>query len=182
MSLQMLAVVLERQRYGESLAAQVDYLRRTYDPEEARRLPALIPLVPPFEPPVTESALHHHVETVCGAWDPFTVQLAGIGAAYREREMYVQVARGAGELVDLHLALTTGVLSDLRSAGPPYFPHLTVYRAEDQESFARAFRPLSERRLDGRFLAGSVTLLHQVEDVWRPVRDFQFRPEPNLGR
>lgn len=176
----MLAVVLDRQLYGESLAAQVDYLRRAFDPEAARRTPAHIPLVAPFETPVTEAALRHHLAAVCGAWDPFTVQLVGIGADYREREMFVQVGRGAGELTDLHLALTTGVLAAARSAGPPYFPHVTVYRAPDQEAFARAFRPLRARPLEGRFLAGRVTLLEQVEEAWQPVQDFEFRPEPEL--
>lgn len=173
----MLALVLDRQLYGESLAAQVDYLRRAFDPDSVRRAPAYIALVRPFRTSVTEAALRHHVASVCDTWDPFTVQLVGIGASYEDREMFVQVGRGAGELVDLHLALTTGILAEARA---PYFPHVTVYRAGDQESFARAFRPLRARPLEGRFLAGRVTLLEQAEEVWRPVQDFEFRPEPAL--
>lgn len=102
------------------------------------------------------------VEAICEEWEPFEVQLGGLGT-FRNSILYVKVAESP-DLADLHMELVDRLdgyvetLSD-KYDGYAYTPHLTLADKLSPEDISEARRILADTRLRRRFVVDRVHLL-----------------------
>lgn len=118
------------------------------------------------------------LEGICEQWDPFAVQLNGLGV-FRSSILYVKVEESP-DLTDLHFDLVQGLdgfvetLND-RYDGDAYTPHLTLAEQLDPDDLAEARRILADVRFRRRFTVDRIHLL-RGRGRWDITRSFPLGP------
>ena len=119
----------------------VESIRQRFDPF-ARLIPAHVTLVFPFESDLPSDLLRHHVDDAVRGVEPFELSYRGARIA-EDEYVFLDVAKGASELIELHDRLYTGILSAFKGGGS-YAPHTTVARTTDISTLQDALSVASE--------------------------------------
>ncbi len=114
----------------------IEALRAAHDPL-ARRIPAHLTLVFPFESTIATPDLVDHLHAVTSAVEPFAITLHSVTGSDDEY-LFLNVKRGNDTLIALHDRLYTGLLAPFLSPVHTYVPHLTVGRVADPAVFRAA--------------------------------------------
>jgi 2'-5' RNA ligase len=128
-------------------AAPINRLRRAYDPL-ADYIAPHITLVFPFASAIATEALATHLRRATRDLAPFEVTLREI-TGHREEYLFLNVKRGADQLVALHDRLYSGILTRYLAPEHTYTPHLTVGRLDSAERFVLAL--VDARRMTSQF-------------------------------
>jgi 2'-5' RNA ligase len=129
--------------------APVDRLRRVYDPL-ADFIAPHITLVFPFTSAITTEALGAHMRRATRDLAPFEVMLREV-TGHMEEYLFLNVKRGADQLVALHDQLYSGILTRYLAPDHTFTPHLTIGRLPAAERFALAL--IDARRMTAQFTA-----------------------------
>lgn len=139
-------------------------------------VPPHITIKSPFLFRQSGAAVMERLEATCERWEPFEVQLGGLGV-FRHSILYVRVGESA-DLTNLHLDLVEALdgyvetLSD-RYDGPQFTPHLTLAERLEPEDLAEARRVLAGVRLNRRFPVDRIHLL-RGRGRWDITRSFDL--------
>jgi 2'-5' RNA ligase len=128
-------------------AAPIERLRRAYDPL-ANYIAPHITLVFPFTSAIATEALAVHMRRATRDLAPFEVTLREI-TGHIEEYLFLNVKRGADQLVALHDRLYSGILTRYLAPEHTYTPHLTVGRLDSAERFVLAL--VDARRMTSQF-------------------------------
>ena len=121
----------------------VQNLRRELHPE-LPHLAAHLTLLPPRPLQGTESSALQVLERVCGAEEPFEVNLAGVETFCPVTPtVFIRVEGAASRMLDLHGKLNTEALAYKEEW--PYIPHLTIAKLVGEQAAQDAFRTASMR-------------------------------------
>lgn len=129
-------------------AAPIERLRRAYDPL-ADFIAPHITLVFPFTSAIPTEALTTHMRRATKGLTPFEVTLREV-TGHIEEYLFLNVKRGADQLVALHDQLYSGVLATYLAPEHTFTPHLTVGRLSTAERFALAL--IDSRRMAAHFV------------------------------
>jgi 2'-5' RNA ligase len=129
-------------------AAPIERLRRAYDPL-ADFIAPHITLVFPFTSAITTEALAEHMRRATRDCAPFGVTLREV-TGHMEEYLFLNVKRGADQLVALHDRLYSGALTRYLAPEHTFTPHLTVGRLPTAERFALAL--VDARRMAAQFM------------------------------
>lgn len=127
--------------------APIERLRRKYDPL-ANFIAPHITLVFPFTSDITTEALAKHMRQATKDLSPFDVTLREVTGHLGEY-LFLNVKRGANQLIALHDQLYSGMLSAYLAPEQIYTPHLTVGRLDSAARFAEALA--DARQMTARF-------------------------------
>jgi 2'-5' RNA ligase len=127
--------------------APIERLRRAYDPL-ADFIAPHITLVFPFTSAIATEALAMHMRRATRDLAPFEVRLREI-TGHMGEYLFLNVKRGADQLVALHDQLYSGALATYLAPEHTFTPHLTVGRLESAERFALALA--DARRMSAQF-------------------------------
>jgi 2'-5' RNA ligase len=127
--------------------APIERLRRAYDPL-ADYIAPHITLVFPFTSAIATEALAAHMRRAIGNLAPFEVTLREV-TGHMGEYLFLNVKRGADQLVALHDLLYSGILTRYLAPEHTFTPHLTVGRLPSAERFALAL--VDARRMAARF-------------------------------
>ncbi len=114
----------------------IEALRAVHDPL-ARRIPAHLTLVFPFESTIATPDLVDHLHAVTSAVEPFAITLHSVTGSDDEY-LFLNVKRGNDTLISLHDRLYSGPLAPFLSPVHVYVPHLTVGRLAKPATFRAA--------------------------------------------
>jgi 2'-5' RNA ligase len=128
-------------------AAPIERLRRAYDPLVDFIAPH-ITLVFPFTSAITTEALAAHMRRATRDLAPFEVTLRE-ATGHMEEYLFLNVKRGADQLVAVHDQLYSGILTRYLAPDHTFTPHLTVGRLPTAERFALAL--IDARRMTAQF-------------------------------
>jgi 2'-5' RNA ligase len=128
-------------------AAPIERLRRAYDPL-ANFIAPHITLVFPFTSGIATAALAAHMRRATRDLAPFEVTLREV-TGHIEEYLFLNVKRGADQLVALHDQLYSGVLATYLAPEHTFTPHLTVGRLPTTERFVLAL--VDARRMTEQF-------------------------------
>ena len=136
--------------------------------------PPHITLKSPFLYRQSGATVVEQLEAVFEQWDPFEVQLNGLGV-FRNSVLYVKVEESP-DLMDLHLDLVEsldGYVETLveRYDGGAYTPHLTLADKLAPDDLMEARRILADVRFRRRFVVDKVHLL-RGKGSWDIARSF----------
>jgi 2'-5' RNA ligase len=131
-------------------AAPIERLRRAYDPL-ADFIAPHITLVFPFTSAIATETLAAHMRRATRDVAPFEVTLRGV-TGHMGEYLFLNVKRGADQLVVLHDQLYSGILTRYLAPDQTFMPHLTVGRLPTAERFALAL--VDARRMTERFTFG----------------------------
>jgi 2'-5' RNA ligase len=129
-------------------AAPIERLRQAYDPLASYIAPH-ISLVFPFTSAIATEALATHMRRATRDLAPFEVTLREV-TGHMEEYLFLNVKRGADQLVALHDQLYSGVLTRYLAPEYTFTPHLTVGRLPTAERFALAL--VDARRMAAQFV------------------------------
>jgi 2'-5' RNA ligase len=129
-------------------AAPIERLRNAYDPL-ADFIAPHITLVFPFTSAIATEALAAHMRRATRDLAPFEVTLREV-TGHTEEYLFLNVKRGADQLVALHDHLYSGILTRYLAPDHTFTPHLTVGRLPTTERFALAL--IDARRMTAQFL------------------------------
>ena len=129
-------------------AAPIERLRGAYDPL-ADFIAPHITLVFPFTSAIATEALAAHMRRVTRDLAPFEVTLREV-MGHMEEYLFLNVKRGADQLVALHDQLYSGMLATYHVPEHTFTPHLTVGRLDSTERFALAL--IDARRMTAQFV------------------------------
>lgn len=130
--------------------APIERMRRAYDPL-ADFIAPHITLVFPFTSAIATEALAAHMRRATRDLTPFEVMLREV-TGHMEEYLFLNVKRGADQLVALHDQLYSGILTRYLAPEHTFTPHLTVGRLDSAERFALALA--DARRMTERFTFG----------------------------
>jgi len=128
--------------------APIERLRRAYDPL-ADFIAPHITLVFPFTSAIATEALAAHMRRATRGLAPFEVTLREV-TGHMEDYLFLNVKRGADQLVALHDQLYSGILTRYLAPEHTFTPHLTVGRLPTAERFALAL--IDARRMAAQFM------------------------------
>jgi 2'-5' RNA ligase len=128
----------------------IERLRRAYDPL-ADFIAPHITLVFPFTSAIAIETLAAHMRRAARDLAPFEVTLREV-TGHMEEYLFLNVKRGADQLVALHDRLYSGILTRYLAPEHTFTPHLTVGRLPTAERFALAL--VDARRMTERFTFG----------------------------
>jgi 2'-5' RNA ligase len=128
-------------------AAPIERLRRAYDPL-ADYIAPHITLVFPFTSAIATEALAAHMRRATKDLAPFEVTLREV-TGHMEEYLFLNVKRGADQLVALHDQLYSGILTRYLAPEFTFTPHLTVGRLDSAERFVLAL--VDARRMTEQF-------------------------------
>lgn len=111
--------------------AEILSVRDRLDPL-ARKIPAHITLVFPFESAMSDFALETHLRELVAQSPRFSVVFQGI-TAYENEYLFLNIRRGHDEVVQLHDVLYSGALAIHRVRRHTFVPHVTVGRIRSEE-------------------------------------------------
>jgi 2'-5' RNA ligase len=136
--------------------------------------PPHITVKSPFLFRQTGATVIERMEEVCDRWEPFEVQLNGLGV-FRSSVLYVRVEESP-DLTDLHAEILDsldGYIETLQAKydGGAYTPHLTLADRMDPEDLPEARRALSDCRFRRRFMVNEIHLL-RGKGRWDIFRTF----------
>ena len=129
-------------------AARIERLRRAYDPLADFIAPHLT-LVFPFTSAIATEALATHMRRATRDLAPFEVTLREV-TGHMGEYLFLNVKRGADQLVALHDQLYSGALATYLAPDHTFTPHLTVGRLDSAERFALAL--IDARRMTAQFV------------------------------
>ncbi|HEY7022028.1 MAG TPA: 2'-5' RNA ligase family protein [Ktedonobacterales bacterium] len=127
--------------------APIERLRRAYDPL-ADFIAPHITLVFPFTSAIATESLAGHMRRAARDLAPFEVTLREV-TGHVEEYLFLNVKRGADELVALHDRLYSGILTRYLAPDHTFTPHLTVGRLDSAERFVLAL--VDARRMTVQF-------------------------------
>ncbi|MTI69814.1 MAG: 2'-5' RNA ligase family protein [Firmicutes bacterium] len=116
---------------------KIEDIRSKYDPLYNCIKPH-ITLVFPFESNIQTKELKKHIKEVLGGIDKFKLKLKGITGSL-DNYLFLNIKEGNDNLIKIHDKLYTGILKKHLYKKITYFPHLTVGKFEDSNSFQKAF-------------------------------------------
>lgn len=111
--------------------AEILSVRDRLDPL-ARKIPAHVTLVFPFESAMSNSELEAHLRELVAQSRRFSVVFQGI-TAYENEYLFLNVRRGNDELIELHDVLYSGALAMHHVRQHTFVPHVTVGRVRPEE-------------------------------------------------
>jgi 2'-5' RNA ligase len=111
--------------------AEILSVRDRFDPL-ARRIPAHITLVFPFESAMSNLELETHLRELVAHSQPFSVVFRGI-TAHANEYLFLNVRRGNDEVMQLHDVLYSGALAMHHVRRHTFVPHVTVGRVRSEE-------------------------------------------------
>lgn len=149
------------------------------DPLASSIPPHITILGPTTLEPDEVDEVEEHLRQVAAAQHPFMTRLRGTGTFRPVSDVvFVQVAEGIAECEALEARIRTGPLS--RERRFHYHPHVTVAHDVPAPALDEAFENLAA--FEAVF---TVTALHMyehgVDDVWRPIRTFEFGVPAPVG-
>lgn len=115
---------------------EIEALRTVYDPL-AKRIPAHLTLVFPFESEISTPLLVEHLCGSVAGVGPFAITLRDITGSDGEY-LFLNIKRGNDALIALRDRLYSGILAPFLSAAHTYVPHLTVGRLATSTLFHTA--------------------------------------------
>jgi 2'-5' RNA ligase len=147
--------------------APIERLRRAYDPL-ADFIAPHITLVFPFTSAIATEALAAHMRRATRDLAPFEVTLREV-TGHMEEYLFLNVKRGADQIVALHDQLYSGVLAPYLAPERTFTPHLTVGRLPTAERFALAL--VDARRMSAHFTVGveEIAAYHIGEEGSRAI-------------
>jgi 2'-5' RNA ligase len=136
--------------------------------------PPHITVKSPFLFRQTGATVIDQMEEVCSQWEPFEIQLGGLGV-FRNSVLYVKVDESP-DLADLHndlLESLDGYVETLQGKydGSAYTPHLTLAESMAPEDLPEARRALADCRFRRRFTVSEIHLL-RGKGRWDIFRTF----------
>lgn len=126
--------------------AEILSVRDRLDPL-ARKIPAHITLVFPFESAMSEFELETHLRDLIVQSRRFSVIFRGI-TAHENEYLFLNIRRGNDEIMQLHDILYSGALAPHHVRRHTFVPHVTVGRVRPEEvpealaATARVNRPI----------------------------------------
>lgn len=111
--------------------AEILSVRDRFDPL-ARKIPAHITLMFPFESAMSNSELESHLRELVAQSRRFSVVFRGI-TAHENEYLFLNVKRGNDELVQLHDVLYSRALATHHVRRHTFVPHVTVGRVRSEE-------------------------------------------------
>ena len=155
--------------YGGELRAR----RAAYGDPQAEIVPTHVTLLPPTEvDPEAVPEIEGHLAAIAARGHSFRMRLRGTGT-FRpiSRVVFVQVAQGLLECVELEAQVRAGVLD--RELQFPYHPHVTIAHDLGDEALDAAQAELAQ--YEAEFDIGGFGLYQQEPaGWWRRVRSFPF--------
>ncbi|MGE5674936.1 MAG: 2'-5' RNA ligase family protein [Mycobacterium leprae] len=136
--------------------------------------PPHITVKSPFLYRQSAATVIEELEAICAGWDPFEVQLGGLGV-FRNTILYVKVEESL-DLLDLHQDIVDGLegfvetLVD-RYDGASFTPHLTLVGDLSPDDLPEARKALTDVRLRRRFTVDKLHLL-RGRGRWDITRSF----------
>jgi 2'-5' RNA ligase len=100
----------------------LEYIRKEYDPTSEVVHPH-VTVVFPVPDVVTESSLVDHIDDVLSNHGAFEIQFGGFRKS-RDHWLFLELAKGASEFIELHSTLYTGILAEYLRPDVEYVPHL----------------------------------------------------------
>ena len=155
--------------FPPGIAEELQRWRASFGDPMATVIPAHITLVT-TTPTDDWEAARDHVREVARTQAPFMVTIAGTGS-FRPVSpvVFINVAEGFEECVELHEKLQTGPLA--RDLAFPYHPHVTIAQDVPAEALDAAFDDLAG--FSAKFGVPAFTLFsHGGEGPWRRRRDY----------
>ncbi len=156
----------------EPYKSQLQEARERYGDPNAADVPPHVTLLPPtlmegLQLPIVEQ----HLRKVAASRSPFALRLAGTGT-FRPVSpvVFVTVAAGVDQCEQLERAVRGGPVR--RRLKFPYHPHVTIAHDVRAELLERALTEMAG--FDAEFLVSSFQLFEQVQDVWRPLEEYDF--------
>ncbi|MTI68343.1 MAG: 2'-5' RNA ligase family protein [Firmicutes bacterium] len=116
---------------------KIEDIRRKYDPLYNCIKPH-ITLVFPFESNIKTKEIKKHMKKVLSDIDKFKLKLKGITGSF-DNYLFLNIKEGNDNIIKIHDKLYTGILKKHLYKKITYFPHLTVGKFEDLNSFQKAF-------------------------------------------
>jgi 2'-5' RNA ligase len=110
--------------------AEILSVRDRLDPL-ARKIPAHITLVFPFESAMSDLELETHLRELVAQSPRFSVVFQGI-TAYENEYLFLNMRRGNDEVMQLHDVLYSGALATHRVRRHTFVPHVTVGRVRSE--------------------------------------------------
>ena len=111
--------------------AEVLSVRDRLDPL-ARKVPAHVTLVFPFESAMSDFELETHLRELVAQSPRFSVVFQGI-TAYENEYLFLNIRRGNDEVMQLHDVLYSGALAMHHVRRHTFVPHVTVGRVRSEE-------------------------------------------------
>ena len=111
--------------------AEILSVRDRLDPL-ARKIPAHITLVFPFESAMSDFELETHLRELVAQSRRFSVVFQGI-TAYENEYLFLNIRRGNDEVIQLHDVLYSGALAMHHVRRHTFVPHVTVGRVRSEE-------------------------------------------------
>lgn len=140
----------------------VETVRRSIDPS-ARRLPAHLTLVHPFESDLPDRVLWPHLEAACEATAPFSVWLDGVSG--HGDQVFWNVKRGNDACVALRDRLYEGAFAPFRSLLHTFTPHVTLGSVPDEGRRARVIGELAGKLKARALEVHTLTVYRSDEDA-----------------
>jgi len=130
--------------YVRSAAGEfVENLRRELHPDQPH-LAAHLTILPPRTLQGSESLALEVLERICGAEEPFEVNLGAVETFIPVTPtVYIRVEGAAGRMSSLHSRLNTEVLAFREEW--PYIPHLTIVKMSSEQPAQDAFHIARDR-------------------------------------
>lgn len=111
--------------------AEVLSVRDRFDPL-ARKIPAHITLVFPFESAMSDFELETHLRELVAQSRRFSVIFQGI-TAHENEYLFLNIRRGNDEVMQLHDVLYSGALAMHHVRRHTFVPHVTIGRVRSEE-------------------------------------------------
>ncbi len=154
-------------------ARGINQLREKYDPQAGWIGPHVTVMFPVPES-VGEENLVTHLANVLGRWRPFPIRLRGLEKSWDDY-LFLLVREGSEDIVRLHDAIYTGVLSGLRNEDAAFVPHLTLgVFSKDAGAYALALEEARRLDLDYRCVVDKLHLLKVNDERSRIVWSREF--------
>jgi 2'-5' RNA ligase len=155
--------------YGSQLRDR----RLAYGDPQADVVPIHVTLLPPsaVDPKVLPE-VERHLGAIAARHAPFRMRLSGTGT-FRpiSRVVFVQLAQGLAECVDLEARIRSGILQ--RVLQFPFHPHVTIVHDLDDRVLDTAYQDLADYSAD--FEMPGFGLYQQGHDeTWQMLRFFPF--------
>lgn len=161
----------------EPFGGELQRWRESFGDTLASAIPTHVTLLPPTAVACTAlEPVRAHLGAVAAAGRPFDMTLRGTGT-FRPVSpvVFVQVAEGMRECVDVERGIRSGVLD--RDLAFCYHPHVTIAHDLPEPALDKAFDTL--RDFEAAFTVPSFSLYrHGRDGVWRVDEDYAFRAAP----
>lgn len=114
--------------YLESYSPKIDQFRRKHDPRVEVTRPH-VTLLFPIGDSIDEKKLINHITKVLKDWKAFHISLAGVTKSW-DNYIFLTVSSGKEQVIKLHDALYTGMLSKYLREDIEFIPHVTIGQEE----------------------------------------------------